>query len=104
MKTKEKRQELELAIVKVLEGVLIKEHPEVGKMIRKTTFESAKKLAKKFYKTLKILQPKSKPAKKVPSAPPKKLTLQRTKVNTKLTAKVAKKPVKTIVLKAGNKK
>lgn len=103
MKTKEKRQELELALIKSIEEILIKEHPEAAKTIRKITYEAAKKLAKKFFKTLKTVQPKTKSVKNVSSVSPKKLIIKRSKVNTKLSAKVAKKPVKTIVLKTKNK-
>lgn len=104
MKTKEKRQKLELALIKSIDEILIKENSEAAKIIRKTTFETAKKLAKKFYKTVKTVQEKTKTAKKVSSASPKKMTLRRNKANIKLTDIVAKKPVKRVVLKTRNKK
>lgn len=104
MKTKEKRQELELALIKSIEEILTKKNPEAAKTIRKTTYETAKKLAKKFYKTLKTIPPKTKTVKKVSSTSPKKLIVKRNKATIRLADKVAKKPLKTIVLKAKNKK
>ncbi|OFY85513.1 MAG: hypothetical protein A3F72_10085 [Bacteroidetes bacterium RIFCSPLOWO2_12_FULL_35_15] len=104
MKTKEKRQKLELALIKSIEEILIKEDSEAAKTIRKITYEAAKRLAKKFYKTVKTVQAKTKAVKKVSTAPPKKLIIRRNKANIKLTSRVAKKPVRTVVLKTRNKK
>jgi hypothetical protein len=52
MNKKELRKQLELALVKTIEDTLNKIDSENPKKIRKTTYESSKNIAKKFYKTL----------------------------------------------------
>lgn len=76
------RKELELILVKTIEGVLTSRNVEATKKIKKTTTDSSKTIAKKFYKTIKTVSTK----KPVPSKKP------------------AKKPVRSIVTKAKIKK
>jgi hypothetical protein len=85
------RKELELNLVKTIEDVLSKQSAETAVKIRKTTVESSKTIAKKFYKIFKQKSnviTKSKPVKNL---------------KTKTKAKTAVKKLKT-VKKAKSKK
>jgi hypothetical protein len=76
------RKELELILVKTIEGVLTTHNVEATKKIKRTTTDASKTIAKKFYKTIKTVSTK-KPA---------------TSKNS------AKKPVRSVVTKAKIKK
>jgi hypothetical protein len=71
MNKKELRKELELTLVKTIEEVLSKKNAESAKKIRKTTHESSKAIAKKFYKAIKEKSP-VKPANKAKTKTPVK--------------------------------
>ena len=53
MDKKELRKELELTLIKLIQDALNKRNALIAKEIQKTTNESAKNIAKKFYKILK---------------------------------------------------
>jgi hypothetical protein len=67
------RKELELILVKTIEGVLTMRNVEAAKKIKKTTADSSKNIAKKFYKTIKTVSSKkptpSKNSAKKPARP-----------------------------------
>ena len=67
------RKELELILVKTIEGVLNTRNVEASKSIKKITYGSSKTIAKKFYKSVRATtEKKSIPSKKVVKKPASK--------------------------------
>ena len=86
MNKKQLRKDLELALVKNLEDLLISINPEAAKKVDEIIFGAAKIIAKKFYKSIK--QKEEKEAEKKPEPAKKKAV----KPLAKATPKKAVKP------------
>ena len=90
MNKKQQRKDLEVALVKHIEDLLISVNPEATKKVSDIIYGASKILAKKFYKSVKNKEEKkAAPAKKAAQkkTAPKKATKEATKPAVKKTTK-----------------
>ncbi len=93
MNKKQQRKELEAALFKTIEDLLISINPESASQISDITYGASRILAKKFYKSVKHKEEKkAQPAKQKPEV--KKVVAPNKKAAKKVAPPAAKKPAK----------
>jgi len=99
MNKKQLRKDLELALVKNIEDLLISIHPEASKEVDEIIFGASRIIAKRFYKSI-----KQKTEKKTVKKQPKKTKAPTPKTTTKKAIQPPVKDKKTVDTKNKNKK